>query len=105
MPKKYVQHSLERDAYLARREDKQTSLQRLKTTVERLARAMSLSEADKAELLVYAEQLLEQHDEADTQVVRARDAYRRTRRHPETRSGILQEKTPSATTDGAQASE
>jgi hypothetical protein len=67
MPKNYVQQSLERDAYLARREDKQTSLQHLKTSVERLSRAMSLSATDKAELLVYAEQLLEKHSESRAQ--------------------------------------
>lgn len=105
MPKEHVRQSIERDAYLSRKENKQTSLRYLKTSVERLSKLMSLSAADKAELLSYAEQLLEQHNEADTQVVRVRDAYRRTRRHPETRSGILQEKTPSSETDSTQASD
>jgi hypothetical protein len=67
MPKEHVQHSLERDAYLARREDKQTSLERLKTSVERLSKAMSLSAADKAELLIYAEQLLDRQNESHFQ--------------------------------------
>jgi hypothetical protein len=73
MPKEHVQHSLERDAYLSRREDKQTSLRHLKTSVERLSKAMSLSAADKAELLVYAEQLLEHPDETDETKVKAQN--------------------------------
>ncbi len=59
MPKEYVQQSLERDAYLSRKDDKQISREHLKRSVERLSKLMSLCEEDKAELLVYADQLLE----------------------------------------------
>jgi hypothetical protein len=59
MSKEYVQTSLERDAFLFRHSDKQAALQNLYTTVERLAKLMPLSNPDKAELLAYAERLME----------------------------------------------
>lgn len=51
MAKEQVQESLERDAYLSRKQDAQTS----RAVAERLSKLMSLSEKDKAELMVYAE--------------------------------------------------
>jgi hypothetical protein len=95
MPKEHVRRSLERDAYLARNEDKETSLNRLKTSVERLSKAMSLSQADRAELLNYTEQLLGQHRaEFSDETAKSRS-----------RNSVLNEKTPSSNTDGAGASD
>jgi hypothetical protein len=99
MPKSYVQQSLERDAYLSRKEDKKTSLQHLKTSVERLSKAMSLSSADKAELLVYAEQLLEHHEGNNSR------SYENGSQGSSFKDGAMQEKMPSVVTDGAQASD
>jgi hypothetical protein len=95
MPKEHVKQSLERDAYLCRNEDKETSLKRLQTSVERLSKAMSLSQTDKTELLSYTEQLLEHHGEN-------RDAHDNGEsRHR--RNSVLNEKTPSTNNDGAGA--
>jgi hypothetical protein len=99
MAKEHVRQSIERDAYLSRRENKQTSLQYLKTSVERLSKLMSLSAADKAELLTYAEELLERQNEGQ-----GRDSYNGNSYRSHTQGKVPREKTPSSETDGAQAS-
>jgi hypothetical protein len=60
MSKTHIKHSLERDAYLSRRENRETTLQNLHKTVERLSKLMPMSQEDKDELFDYAEQLLEE---------------------------------------------
>jgi tellurite resistance protein len=63
MAKDYVKQSLERDAYLARFEDKQVAQQRLQQSAQRLAKLVALSRADTNELLNYANALIEQQDQ------------------------------------------
>jgi hypothetical protein len=72
MPKEYVRKSLERDVYLSRKDNKQTSRESLQKSVERLAKLMTLSEKDKAELMVYADELLEHRDDKEESPVRKR---------------------------------
>jgi hypothetical protein len=60
MSKRYIKDSLERDAYLSRHDSKEVTLNNLQKTVERLSKLMPMSQADKRELLEYAEQLSEQ---------------------------------------------
>jgi predicted ATPase with chaperone activity len=67
MAKEQVQKSLERDAYLSRHDDKEDARERLQKSVERLSKLMSLSADDRAELSVYADQLLEQRTMNETQ--------------------------------------
>lgn len=112
MPKEHVKRSLERDAFLCRNEDKEASLQRLKTSVERLSKAMSLSQADKAELLNYTEKLLEQRTQTRVQSgqdnARARTNSKRGvlgENSPFSQNSVLNEKAPSGTAEGAGASD
>lgn len=55
-----IKETLERDLALSRFEDTTTTLKKLQAKVERLCAVFQLPASDKAELLEYTKQLLEQ---------------------------------------------
>lgn len=105
MPKEHVRQSLERDAYLARNDDKQASREQLHRSIERLSKLMSLSSQDKAELLLYADQLLEHRQDGEKQEKESQ--VRRRALQARAAQQNAQEPMPPASlmADGAQASD